>query len=114
MRQSIMIITAIHAICHLIGFSNAFRPHKVKYNEMPISKPFGLAWLLAFVLFAFFIMMFYYRDTNWWVFGFIATIVSQILVARFWQEAKYGTIANIIIFVICFIGYNFPSLKRIF
>ena len=113
MRQIFVIFLVMHALIHLLGFLRAFNLFIPPNPLPPISRPFGMAWLLAFVLFGFYIIMFIYKDTNWWVYGFIASIVSQLLVIRFWKEAKFATIANIIVFVECFIGYNFPTLKHI-
>jgi hypothetical protein len=33
----------------------------------------------------------------WWAAGLLAVVISQALIIMNWQDAKFGTIANIII-----------------
>jgi len=40
---------------------------------------------------------------HWWLMGFLAVIHSQILIFYSWKDAKYGTVANIIILVVAII-----------
>lgn len=41
-----------------------------------------------------------------WVFGFMAVVVSQLLIIFFWKVAKFGTITNIIIFSIVLVAFG--------
>ncbi|MFM8759400.1 MAG: hypothetical protein ACKODS_07640, partial [Methylophilaceae bacterium] len=44
-------IIAVHGLIHLIGFAEAFRLMPTAQFTKNISKPVGVAWLLACVLF---------------------------------------------------------------
>jgi hypothetical protein len=41
----------------------------------------------------------------WWLFAFIAVILSQILIITSWQDAKFGMIPNIIILLVVIISF---------
>ena len=105
MRIIFLLITVIHGLIHLLGFVKAFNYSEVKQLIQPITKPFGLIWLVSATLFLVVALLFFQRNNNWWLIGFIAIVFSQILVFCFWSDAKFGTIANFIILIGCIIGY---------
>jgi hypothetical protein len=54
---------------------------------------------------------------SWWIFGATAIIISQILIILSWSDAKFGTIANLIILfpvIIAYADYQPTSYKNIF
>lgn len=53
----------------------------------------------------------------WWIIGAVAVILSQALIILYWRDAKFGTIANIILIVpiiIAFAGNLSTSYKNLF
>jgi len=42
----------------------------------------------------------------WWIFAFIAIVSSQILIISSWQDARFGTIANVIILIATIAGFG--------
>lgn len=106
MRIAFLIFVVIHGLIHLFGFVKAYGLSEVKQLTQTISKPFGMIWLLAFVFFALTAIMFALKYNYWWFFGFIALVISQILIVFFWQDAKFGTIANGIILIAAIIGFG--------
>src|SRR5690606_41326613 len=42
----------------------------------------------------------------WFVFAFITLILSQILILMFWKDAKFGTLANVLIFLVSLYAYG--------
>jgi len=106
MRIAILILVFIHAIIHLFGFVKAFGLSEMQQLTQAISKPSGIVWLLAFVFFVIAGIMFAFKNSYWWLFGFIAVVVSQVLIIYSWQDAKFGTIANVIILIASIIGYG--------
>ena len=71
-----------------------------------ISKPIGGLWLITVTLFVTAIVLFLRGNDKWWIAGIIAGIIaailSQALIFTVWQDAKFGTIANIIILIPAF------------
>lgn len=106
MRIALLILVFIHGIIHLFGFMKAFGLSEMQQLTQAISKPAGIVWLLAFALFVLAGLLFAFKNSSWWLFGFIAVVVSQALIIYSWQDAKFGTIANVIILIACVIGYG--------
>lgn len=99
MRYAFAILIAIHGLIHLIGFAKAFYLTDVNKQVLGISKPIGAVWLIAFIMFIITIVSFL-DNKKWFYIAFIAIIISQILITLNWKEAKFGTIANIIILLV--------------
>lgn len=105
MRIAFIVILVIHGLIHLLGFVKAFGLANVKQLTQTISKPFGGLWLLACILFVVTALMYLSKNGYWWLPGFIAVLISQILIILYWQDAKFGTIANVIILAVSIIGF---------
>lgn len=106
MRIVLLLILIVHGLIHLLGFVKAFRFFDVKQLTQNISKPFGVLWILTFVLLIIATILFAFKNDYWWAIAFIAVFASQVLIIYFWKDAKFGTIANVMIFVASFIGYE--------
>lgn len=87
----------MHGLIHFLGFAKAFGISEVKGLSLPISKPVGVVWLLASILLSIYPILNYFNNQYAWLFGFIASILSQTLIIYFWSDAKYGTLLNLII-----------------
>ena len=109
MRIAFFIFVIIHGLIHMFGFVKAFGISAVEQLTQTISKPFGIVWLLAFILFVITAILFAFKSSYWWLFGFIAVVISQVLILFFWHDAKFGTIANVIILIAVIIGYGASS-----
>ncbi|MEB2775039.1 DUF6544 family protein [Algoriphagus sp. D3-2-R+10] len=114
MRIVFLLIVLLHALIHLFGFVKGFDFKEVKELTLPISKPMGMVWLAAATLFAIYGILNFSNTKYAWVVGFIAVIISQILVLLFWKDAKFGTILNLLIFVVSLVGLGSYLLKREF
>jgi hypothetical protein len=100
MKYLFAFLLLVHGLIHLMGFANAFASGNMPSFSKHISKPTGLLWLLATLLFLA-VMTFFLLHKNYWVvFALVATILSQILICMYWQDAKAGTIANIIVLLV--------------
>ncbi|UWX53785.1 hypothetical protein NYZ99_11605 [Maribacter litopenaei] len=112
MRTAVTILTGIHGIIHLFGFLKAFDISEFNTISQPISKTFGVVWLLTFVLLAITTTLLIFQSNYWWLSGFLAVVVSQILIFNYWSDAKFGTIANLIILVSAILAYSNFSFKN--
>jgi hypothetical protein len=65
----------------------------------------GLLWLSTAVLFILCIALYLLKKDSWTYFALIAVVLSQILIISNWQEAKFGTIANVLILIMTIIGF---------
>lgn len=91
------IIIIVHGLIHLMGFVKAFNLAPIEQLTQPISKPLGLLWLLAVLLFLAAVFLLLLRHELWWIIAALAIIISQTLIIFSWRDAKFGTIANLII-----------------
>lgn len=112
MKIGLAMLIAIHGIIHLFGFLKAFGISEFNAISNPISKTFGLIWLLTFVLFAITIALMLYTIDYWWAIGIVALMISQFLIFNYWSDAKFGTIANVIILLATVIAYSTFQFKN--
>ena len=106
MRIVLTILIGIHGIIHLFGFFKAFGISKFVAISQPISKTNGILWFFSFLLFAITIILMLVHSNYWWVCGFLAVIISQVLIFNYWTDAKFATVANVIILLATIIGYT--------
>jgi len=92
-------IILLHGVIHLLGFVKAFNLTQVDQLTQDISKPLGVLWLLTSILFLFALVFYLKQNEWWWIIAAVAVMLSQILIILSWSDAKFGTIANIIIIV---------------
>lgn len=106
MRLVIVIIVGIHGLIHLFGFLKAYEIIKFEGFNIPISKSMGLLWLLAFLFFFGTWIMLILRLEKWWIFSIIGIILSQLLIFGFWQDARFGTLMNVLILIPVLVNYG--------
>lgn len=96
---------AVHALIHLFGFNKAFGLGTVPILTNDVSKTLGLIWLLTTIVFFFVIVLFLLKKEWWFLLAFIAVAISQILIIIYWEDAKFGSVANVIILIAAIIGF---------
>ncbi len=110
----LLIILFIHGMIHALGFLKSFQLAEINQLTQNISKPMGILWLIAVILFLAAAIQLISNHDLWWITALAAVILSQVLIILFWQDAKFGTIANIIILLSVIAGYGFWSFENIF
>lgn len=94
-----------HGLIHLMGFAKAFGYGNITQLTKAISKPTGIAWLLAALLCIIAAVQFLGNRDIWWLTATAALLISQYLVFASWHDARYGSIINFIILIAVIIGY---------
>lgn len=95
----------LHGSIHLMGFAKAFELVKVTQIHNPVFKSQGVIWLMTFFIF-FLTSFFYLLDKQWWwLVCVVGIFISQTLILWHWQDAKYGTISNIVLLLICIVQF---------
>jgi hypothetical protein len=98
-------VIAVHGIIHLIGLLKAWSlgsaekiSAKAIFNLPPSdTKLVGVLWLLTCILLIMSTYAFYFRKEWFWIVGVVAFVISQALIILHWPEAKWGTLANVIL-----------------
>ena len=112
MKTIFSFLVIIHALIHLLGFAKAFQLVNINQLTQSISKPIGMLWLFTALLFVFSIILFLLKKEWWFVVALIALMTSQVLIVLFWKDAKFGTIANIIILLVSISTYGNYQFNR--
>lgn len=114
MRIFLTVVILAHGLIHLLGFFKSVKPQSIKELSRNISKQRGIVWLLSAILFSATAVTYFKMFDWWWMLALPAVIISQILIFSTWQDAKFGTIANIIILTAAVIGYASQSFEKEF
>lgn len=115
MKYLLAIVLLVHGLIHVMGFAKAFGYGSVTTITKEISKPVGVVWLITAILFTIAGVMFILKKESWPVLAIVAVVVSQVLIMTVWKEAKFGTIANVIVLVGAILSWgslNFESQFR--
>ncbi len=92
-----LFLVFVHGLIHIMGFARAFNYGNITQLTKAVSKPAGVFWLLTALLFAVAAILFLIKKEMWPYLAVVAVIISQILIIAAWKDAKFGTIANIIV-----------------
>lgn len=112
MRLIFILLILLHAVIHLLGFAKAFDLARVNQLTRTISKSNGILWFVAAALFVLSALLIYLKTDFWWVIASCALITSQYLVFSSWHDAKFGTVANVVILLATVIGFGEWNFTR--
>lgn len=113
MKYILSIILLIHGLIHLMGFVKAFQIAEMNQLQTGISKPMGILWLIAALLFVAAAML--YLFSEFWFFpAAVAVCISTGIIISAWSDARFGMIPNIIIFVACVLAVSSCSYKGVY
>lgn len=104
----------IHGLIHILGCLKAFGIGNNIPLSKAVSKPAGLLWLLAVLLFSIAAICVVLKK-DWWHIGIAAVLLSQVLVVGAWSDAKFGTLANVLILLLLlmnFLKWDFRASGR--
>jgi hypothetical protein len=100
MRSILTVVLCLHGAIHLLGPAKAFGWGSVTQLRAPISAPIGLLWLLAALLLVMAAGAVALNARWGWYVAFPGLLLSQALIATAWSDAKFGTLANLLIAVL--------------
>ena len=106
LRIALLVIIILHGSLHFIGLAKAFGCGNVQQLQIPTSKSTGLVWSLAGILFIVSFILLLHNKQTWWLFASAAVILSQALIITSWQDAKAGTLDNIIILIAAILSFT--------
>lgn len=113
MRFIFSTIVIVHALIHLMGFLKGFNWYHPKELTLAINKYWGALWLLSTILLSIYAYTSIRTENELSLkIGFGAILLSQILIIKFWPDAKYGTIVNALILVVLIFGWAQHSFSK--
>jgi len=108
MRWLFFALVLIHGAIHVMGFAKAFGLADLPQLTQPISRAMGIAWLAASLAMLATGVLYVRESQLWWAIGLAAVVISQLVVLSAWSDAKFGTVANVL--VMMGVVYGFASL----
>ena len=99
MRWFFFALLGVHGLIHLLGFVKAFGWYDPPQLTVAISKSWGLGWLAAALAMVVAAVLVAAPSRIWWVAGLAAAILSQVVILSAWTDAKFGTVANVLVLV---------------
>ena len=115
------LLIAAHGLLHLVGMVYGFRlqytsPYTGRTTiPLPLTtlRLTNLLWLAACLLLVATAALYLLKKEGWWMVGITAVVLSQTLIVRYWPEAKWGTVANVLILVVLVAGYGQWRFNRV-
>lgn len=105
MKYVLCAILLFHGLIHFLGTAKAFGWASVTQLTKDISKPIGLVWLVATLLFVLSAILLLSKNGMWWMACTAAVVLSQMLIVMFWSDARYGSVVNIVLLLVAIIGF---------
>ena len=112
MKYIFPILIFLHGSIHILGFVKGFKIIEISNIQDDISIISGIFWISAFLLFAVAANAFYLGKDFWFYFAGPAIIISSILIAGTWGDAKYGMVPNVIILVVAIFSFSSCSMNK--
>jgi hypothetical protein len=100
MKYLLALFILVHGVIHLMGFAKAYGFGNVTQLTKHISKTAGMFWIVVAILFSYSAFMLLFKKETWPASAILAIIISQVLILTAWKDARFGTIANVIIILI--------------
>ncbi|MEO8621397.1 MAG: DUF6544 family protein [bacterium] len=99
MRIAFVFLIAAHGMLHLLGAAKAFGWAGLPQLRIPISPIGGALWLLAAIFLLGAAVAFAIGAPWWWALGLPGVVLSQVMIAQSWSDARVGTLANLVILI---------------
>ena len=105
LRLLLVAIILVHGLIHLMGAAKGFGWADVTALKQPISRSMGALWLVAALLILAAGGLLAVQAQWWWAVAVVAAVVSQAVIVTSWNDAKAGTLANMILFAAAVYGF---------
>ena len=106
LRWVLVVLLVGHGLIHLLGAAKGFGWAAVSQLKEPIGPGGGALWLLAAMLvLAAAALLATGAPTWWWAVALLAALASQIAIVTSWSDARYGTVANLILLLAAAYGF---------
>lgn len=107
MRWLFFALMVGHGLVHAMGFAQAFGYAELTQLTRPISRGMGVLWVAAGLAHLVAGVLFIGAPRMWWTVGLGAVLLSQFVVISSWNDAKFGTLVNLVI--LAGVVYGFAS-----
>ncbi|MEP7375741.1 MAG: DUF6544 family protein [Chitinophagaceae bacterium] len=106
------LVIFLHGLIHFMGFAKAISYDNIGQITKNISKPAGFTWFVTAILFITAAVLFLLKKQTWPLIAIITAFLSQVLIFTVWKDAKFGTLANIMILLVAVPAYASHRFDR--
>jgi hypothetical protein len=96
-RWIVGLVVIVHGCIHGLGAAKGLRWADVSSLAAPISTAMGVIWLAAGLAMVAAGVLLLAQVRRWWIVGAIAVVISQMVIATSWADARAGTVVNVIL-----------------
>ncbi|MFZ1688084.1 MAG: DUF6544 family protein [Flavobacteriales bacterium] len=104
LRILLAVLLVLHGAIHLMGFAKAYGYARIPSLTLHIARPMGVLWAITSVLFGVAAVELTMSNDGWWMPAAAALLLSQLLIVRYWRDARFGTIANALLLLVVIAG----------
>lgn len=104
----------IHGIIHLMGFLHGTNLKTIDQFKTIINSVTGIVWLIATVGFIVTAVLYFSGNTSWYWYALSNILISQVLIISAWQDAKFGSIANVLILIPALISLMNQQFEQVY
>ena len=104
LKLALIGLLVLHGALHLLGFAKGFNLAALPQLQLPISRHLAVWWLVAASALVAAATALMGGSRYWGAIGVVASVLSQVLIFGQFKDAKYGTVANVLIFVPALFG----------
>lgn len=104
-RWLLCTLIVVHGLLHLLGAAKGYRLAALPQLTQQVSTGAAVAWLAAAVLMLAAAVTLMLAPHCWWIVGAIAVSISQGVILTAWLDARFGTIANLVILLAVLHGF---------
>jgi hypothetical protein len=101
----VVVVLVLHGLIHLFGAVKGFGWANVSLLKGPIGPALGAAWLAAGTAAVSAAVLLVTRVRWWWIVGAVAVVASQSVIFTSWNDAKVGSVANVVLLAAVAYGY---------
>lgn len=114
LKYLLIFLMFIHGLIHLVGFAKAFGLGGTNQIVSEISPANGVFWLICSLMLVTASILCLNNSVSWILLAAVASISSQVMVFTIWNDAKFGTIANLIIVTVVIVTAASKEMKYFF
>jgi len=103
-KYFVTLVLTLHGLIHLFGFVKAYEIADIAQLTLSITRSSGILWLVVSILLWITAILLLVGAEYWWLVALTGVVISQYLVFQQWDDARYGTLVNLLILVPVLVG----------
>lgn len=112
LRYALILLLALHGLIHLMGLAKAFDLAAVASLHRPIGRLGCVLWTTVAILLLVAAVLVLRHDDRWWCWAAPGILLSQVLIIGHWQDARFGTVANVLLAAAVVAGFSVQDFRR--